>query len=183
MFWRIAFLMVFLIGTISVASGQTSTQMDTHALLTELESILAESPETKEECQTLLTKIKTWQEKKLATLEAPKANLRITMPADQARVPERPLVEGTVADPKAKVRVIVHPMEVSDYWVQPSVSVRKDGTWKVMIYIGRPGGLDVGKRFEVMAVANPKLPLKEGNVLSGWPDAQWKSQVIEVTRK
>lgn len=110
-------------------------------------------------------------------------NLRIKSPLDKSKVPERPYVEGTVTNFNAKVWVIVHPMEGSDYWVQPSISVKEDGSWKVKIYIGRPGSDDVGKQFEIMAVANPKDNLKEGDVLSGWPDAQTKSQVIEVTRK
>jgi hypothetical protein len=41
----------------------------------------------------------------------------------------------------------------------------------------------VGKYFEIIAVANPKAALKEGDVLSQWPEAQLRSQVIEVTRK
>lgn len=110
-------------------------------------------------------------------------NLRITDPEDKTKVPIRPYIEGTTTDINSKVRVIVHPMEVSDYWVQPNVSVKENGSWKVKIYIGRPGSIDVGKQFEIMAVANPKKSIKEGDVLSGWPDSQAKSQIIEVTRK
>ncbi|OGW75357.1 MAG: hypothetical protein A2Z72_06960 [Omnitrophica bacterium RBG_13_46_9] len=110
-------------------------------------------------------------------------NLRITAPLDKSQVPERPFIEGTVTDPNAKVWVIVHPMEVSDYWVQPAINVKEDGTWKVMIYIGRPGTIDIDKQFEIMAVANPEVRLSEGNVLGAWPEAQWKSQLIEVTRR
>ena len=109
--------------------------------------------------------------------------IRITAPVDGAQVPERPLVEGTIADSNAEVWVIVHPMEVSDYWVQPSPTVKEDGTWRVKIYIGGPGNVDVGKQFEIMAVANPEVRLKEGDVLSRWPKAKWKSQVIQATRK
>ena len=181
--------MVFLVGTVSVLSGQTSTTMDApapalaRALLDELGSMLREIPETKEDCQALLKRIKDWQAKKLKELdEAPKM-LRITAPPDKSQVLERPFVEGRVADPNVRVWVIVHPMEVGDYWVQPSVTIKEDGAWKVKIYIGRPGNIDVGKQFEIMAVANPKVELKEGKVLKGWPEAQWKSQVIEVTRK
>ena len=83
----------------------------------------------------------------------------------------------------AAVRVVAHPMETGSYWVQPNVSVKTDGTWKVIIYIGRPGDVDVGKQFEIMAVANPKISLKEGDVLDEWPDAEFKSQVVEVTRE
>lgn len=180
---KIAFLLVLFIGTTAVVSGETTAKMDARTLLVELGTMLKEIPDSIQECQALLLQIKAWQEKKLKELEAAKIMLRITAPPDKSEVPERPFVEGTVADPKAKVWVIVHPMAVSDYWVQPSVAVKEDGTWKVKIYIGRPGSIDVGEQFEIMAVANPKVKLKEGDVLSGWPEAQGKSEVIEVTRK
>lgn len=176
-------LLVLLIGAVSVVSGQTSKKIEARTLLIELGNMLTEIPETKEECQTLLTRIKFWQQEKLKELEALEAMISITEPKDGDSVPERPYVKGTVTDPNAKVWVIVHPMEVSDYWVQPSLTVKGDGTWKAKIFIGRPGRIDVGKQFEIMAVANPKVRLSEGKVLSGWPEAQWKSQVIEVTRK
>lgn len=118
-----------------------------------------------------------------ATASAQQLKINITAPPDKTQVPERPIVEGTVSDPGAKVWVIVHPMEVADYWVQPSVTVEKSGIWRVMVYIGRPGKVDVGKYFEIMAVANPEAALKEGVILSGWPEAQEMSQSIVVTRK
>src|SRR5437879_7040594 len=73
------------------------------------------------------------------------ARIRITAPVDGSEVPWRPIVEGTVSDPESKVWVIVHPLEVSKYWVQPPVTVREGGTWKVQIYIGEPGGAQIGK--------------------------------------
>lgn len=109
--------------------------------------------------------------------------IRITDPKEGALVPWRPYVKGTVTDPEAEVWVIVHPMEVSDYWVQPSVNVKEGGTWKVCVFIGEPGDAHVGKLFEILAVANPNEELFEGKVLKGWPDAQSKSQIVEVTRK
>lgn len=174
---------VFLVGTVSVLSEQTKTTMDSRALLDELGGMLRDIPETKEDCQALLKRIKDWQAKKLEELDEAPRKLTITAPPDKTQVPGRPFVEGRVADPNAKVWVIVHPMEVGDYWVQPSVTVKDTGTWKVMIHIGGPGNIDVGKQFEIMAVANPKVELNEGKVLKGWPQAQWKSEVIEVTRK
>ncbi len=110
-------------------------------------------------------------------------NIRITAPSDNTAVPERPFVEGKVMDPSAAVWVVVHPMAVSDYWVQQRITVRADGMWRVMIFVGRPGSIDVGNHFEIMAVANPKMRLKEGDILKEWPEAQAKSQVIEVIRK
>ena len=182
--WRkVAFLMVLLMGTVSIVGGQTSTKIDARALLIELGNMLTEIPESKEDCQALFERIKAWQEAKLKELEAPKVELSIVEPKDGTKVPERPYIKGIVADPNAEVWVIVHPMEVADYWVQPRVSVRRDGTWKVNIYIGRPGRIDVGKHFEIRAVANPKAKLSRGDILRGWPEAKWSSEVIEVTRK
>jgi hypothetical protein len=109
--------------------------------------------------------------------------VRITAPADKSQVPERPFVKGTVSDANAVVWVVVHPMDTSDYWVQPPVTVKEDGAWKVKIYIGRPGNADVGKQFEIIAVTNSESEIKEGDVLKNWPKAQAKSQVIEVTRQ
>jgi len=109
--------------------------------------------------------------------------IRIKAPAQDERVPERPFVEGSVSDVKATVWVIVHPMDVSDYWVQPAVSVRESSTWKVKIYVGRPGAQDKGKHFEIKAVANPRVQLREGQVIDAWPEAQSESQVIEVVRE
>jgi len=110
------------------------------------------------------------------------SKIRLTVPLDRAKVTERPLVEGVVADVGAEVWVVVHPLEVSDYWVQPPITVRQDGSWGVQVYIGRPGMIDVGKHFEVMACANPYLQLWEGLVLSNWPKAEWKSNVVRIVR-
>ena len=111
------------------------------------------------------------------------SNINITEPKDGDSVPWRPYVKGTVSDPDSEMWVIVHPMDVSDYWVQPRLSVKREGSWKVKIYIGQPGYSDVGKQFEIRAVANPTRKLNEGDVLKYWPEANWKSQIIEVIRK
>jgi hypothetical protein len=127
------------------------------------------------------TLLATWS---LAFVTAASAQaISITSPRANEQVPERPAVEGTVADPKATVMVVVHPTETSDYWVQPRPSKRDDGSWKVSVYIGRPGSVDVGKRFEVVAVSNPKQPLKEGDTLDTWPDAAARSAMIEIIRR
>ncbi|MBU0458918.1 hypothetical protein KKF03_05770 [Patescibacteria group bacterium] len=117
-------------------------------------------------------------------LEASEESVRITEPKDGDSVPVGPFVKGIVSDPQVKkVWVIVHPMEVADCWVQQSANVKEDRTWKVKVAIGRPGRKDVGKQFEIMAVVNPESKLRVGDILPGWPEAQWTSQVIEVTRK
>lgn len=110
-------------------------------------------------------------------------NLEITSPADGSSVGQRPIIQGNVTDPTASVWVVVHPLEVSDYWVQPRVTVRDSGSWKVQIHIGRPGPVDVGKLFEVRAVADPDVDLREGKVLDHWPNAAAISDLVELTRK
>lgn len=109
--------------------------------------------------------------------------VNITAPKANEQVIERPLIEGT-ADPKAKeVWVIVHPMEVADYWVQPRVTLEATGKWAVQGHLGRPGSTDNGKLYELMAIANPSAKLNEGDRLKNWPEAAMKSQIVRVTRK
>jgi len=118
-----------------------------------------------------------------APVQKPTEQIRITSPSDGSAVPPRPYLEGTISDAHANVWVIVHPMETGAYWIQPTVDVREDGAWKTMLYLGRSGDIDLGKHFEIMAIANPKEMLNEADVLDKWPDAQWKSHVIEVIRR
>jgi hypothetical protein len=119
----------------------------------------------------------------LQLVAAQDENIIFKSPSSGSSVPERPIIEGIVIVKSAQLWIIVHPMETSDYWVQPKVTVRKEGLWRVQVYIGRPGNIDVGKHFEMMAVVNPKQTLREGNVLGTWPEAQSQSDVIEVIRK
>lgn len=113
----------------------------------------------------------------------PSMKMQIKSPQDGSIVPWRPYVKGTVTDLDAEVWVIVRPVDTSAYLVQPSVTVSNGGTWMTQVYLGRAGDIDVGKQFEIMAVANPKGWLSEADILGGWPDAQWSSQVITVTRE
>lgn len=107
----------------------------------------------------------------------------ITSPHKAAQVDPRDSVEGHVANARARVWVIVHPMDASTYWVQPPASVCKDGNWEDVAFFGRQSAGDEGKRFEIMAVADPEVELREGMVLDGWPAARARSQVIKVTRR
>ncbi len=108
--------------------------------------------------------------------------LQILRPVD-GEVDWRPTVEGRVTNPNAAVYVIVHPVGLSSYWVQPPVIVRRDGSWRVGVYAGRAGDIDIGKEFEIMAVAYPKDRLSEGQTFSAWPQAKWRSEVVTVVRK
>jgi hypothetical protein len=112
----------------------------------------------------------------------PTTDLQISRPLSGA-VNWRPLVEGRITDPKAEVWVIVHPVGLSAYWIQPPVIVHRDGTWRVPAYIGRAGDIDIEKEFEIMAIADPKEGLTEGQVFSEWPKAKWRSDIVTVVRK
>ncbi len=111
----------------------------------------------------------------------PSTDLEISVPVSGV-VNWRPVVEGRVTDPKAEVWVIVHPVGLSSYWIQPPVTVRRDGTWRVSVYIGRAGDIDTGKEFEIMAIADPKESLTEAQVFSEWPKAKWRSDIVTVVR-
>jgi hypothetical protein len=106
----------------------------------------------------------------------------IHKPANGAEVDHRQEVSGKVSDPNADVWVVVHPMETSDFWIQPHVTVREDGSWKVIAYFGNADPAHKGKRFEVRAFANPSDKLTEGKSNS-WPVAEAKSNVLEVNRR
>lgn len=119
----------------------------------------------------------------LFTFPASAADLKITItdPADGSKVIQREYVKGTVSDPHADVWVVIHPVETSDFWIQPPVTVKNNGTWKVKAYFGR-AGMDVGKEFEIRAFANPVSALQEGKS-SNWPSSEARSDVVDVIRK
>lgn len=113
----------------------------------------------------------------------PTNNLTIIKPVDKVGVKWRTVVKGNVSDPSAKVWVIVHPVGLSSYWVQPQTTVDRIGNWKAALYLGRPGNVDLDKEFNIMAIINPMEALTEGKVLTKWPDAKWRSRIITVIRK
>lgn len=112
-----------------------------------------------------------------------KLSIVISEPKDGSEVANIYPVSGTTADENAAIWVIVNPTATNEYWVQPATRMTGNGRWMTRAYFGRPGTIDTGKRFRIMALANPKMRLKEGDVLGSWPEAQSRSQVIEVTRK
>lgn len=117
-----------------------------------------------------------------SSVEAEELHVKIISPKDQEKVSWRVIIEGMVSDPDVKVWVIIHPMSVSYRWVQPRVSVKANGTWKVIAYIGDPG-TKIGEHFEILAVVNPEVTLSEGDMLPDWPKSQTRSNFIEVIRE
>ena len=121
----------------------------------------------------------------LSVSEVPAAEqltISLTAPKKGVGVTHRHEVSGKVSDSKADVWVVVRPVEQSDFWVQPPVTVDNDGTWKVTVYFGEAGSAHVGKRFEVRAFANPTGKISEGKSAQ-WPKAAARSNVVEVVRK
>lgn len=111
--------------------------------------------------------------------------VKISSPSNGSVVPWRACVQGSVSDPEGKVWLIIHPMLTDDFWVQPAIDVmQRDSSWKVAGYFGRQSGIDDGKPYQMRIIANPKQPLTEtGNSpLSGWPEAEAVSDIVEVTR-
>lgn len=118
-----------------------------------------------------------------ATLGLPSDQLRILTLQDGDKVEWRQAVTGVIAEGANDLWVVVHPLETTEYWVQPKINVRAGGKWRVRVYLGRPGDIDVGKDFEVMAVAGSKQRLAEGMRLGDWPEARWRSEVVAVVRR
>ncbi len=134
-----------------------------------------------DECSSCIREPST--EEPSATLGPTSDQLRILAPHDGDKVQWRQAVTGVIAGRANDLWVVVHPLETAEYWVQPKINVRAGGNWRVRAYIGRPGDIDVGKDFEVMAVAGSKQRLAEGRVLGDWPEARWRSEVVAVMRR
>jgi len=176
------FFFLFLFFNVFVFEVQAADKESKKAIVDELGRKLDSAKCMSNDCKALLEQLRTWHTKKLTQLSEIDS-ISILTPRDGEKVPERPVIRGKAADIGSEVWTIVHPMEVSDYWVQPRATIHQDGTWQVYIYIGRPGAIDIGKHFEIRTVVNPKSKLKEGMVLSYWPDAESKSAVVEVVRR
>ena len=111
----------------------------------------------------------------------------VTSPPNRSQVDLRPVVAGTVDPACSLVRVVVHgPGPKARFWVQPEPTVSDTGTWEAQVYIGqrvqRTGAVKDGGTYEVVAFANPTQPLKAGEELYQWPDAQARSGVLLVER-
>jgi len=115
--------------------------------------------------------------------QGPSERVKITEPSEGAKVSGRQTVKGRVQKGYDDVWVIVHPIDTSSYWVQPSISAKKDGKWSITAYFGRSGNIDVGKSFEIMAILNPQKKLKEGEYFDKWPVAESRSDIVTVVRQ
>jgi len=78
--------------------------------------------------------------------------------------------------------VVIHPMLLNTYYVQPKINVNSDGKWGVMAYFGETS-TQIGTPFEVFAVANPKDELFEGMQFTDLPKAEAVSDYVRVYRR
>ena len=109
-------------------------------------------------------------------------SIEILEPSGESRAEWRPTVSGTL-DPipnDPTVWVVVKPHTVGQFYVQPAAAVRGDGSWDTVIYLGEAS--TSGVNFDVMAVADASTDLSEGLVLTGWPEARYRSVVILLKR-
>ena len=109
--------------------------------------------------------------------------VQVTVPPDNAQVAQRDTVEGTVLDPSADVWVLIKPLMVGDYYVQPHPTVHPtEGSWRI---IGHFGDEDTpsGEPFEIVAIANPERPLRPGDRLAVLPASDAQSPPVPVTRQ
>lgn len=120
---------------------------------------------------------------RLPPLAATGESIRISEPSDGATVAARQLVRGHVSEEGEEVWGVIHPLDTSAYWVQPRVSIGPNGDWQVLGYFGRSGSIDSGKKFEILAIADPDIELREGMVLDKWPSSRLVSELATVTRR
>lgn len=109
--------------------------------------------------------------------------IAIATPHEFDQVDQRQVIEGSASGCNMDVWVVVRPEGLDQFTVQ-SIAVQKLGRpWQVHAEFGRPGSIDEGKKFEVMAVAYPREALANGQVLNAWPKGKANSRVITVIRR
>jgi hypothetical protein len=118
----------------------------------------------------------------LAFAQTAKLTVQVENPKDGTTVSEITAVSGTVSDPQADVFLVVHPTATGDYWVQQSPTIGDDGKWGTSVHIGQ-GSQGVGEVFEIRAFVGPNQNLTRGQVLTDWPSAKARSNVVRVTRQ
>lgn len=126
----------------------------------------------------------------LANTRITPITIRIVDPVEGGSVTLQYLVKGTVSDPDARVHVIVHPLRVSEMWVQQSPLVDGDGNWQASCVSGTES-LGLGERYEIVALATNENflvtwavgnQLSEGDKLTNLPRKSNRSNLVTVTR-
>lgn len=76
---------------------------------------------------------------------------------------------------------VVKPISVDEFFVQPQDPGWDEGC-SGTVHLGRGGTLDIGKTYQVRAIAAPELPLDGNQRLSAWPAAKWRSEILTLVR-
>lgn len=113
------------------------------------------------------------REESLAPL--PAGAIEFTLPMTGATVPWHGAVEGRVNPNANEVWLIIHPVINNDCWVQPRAAIQ-NGRWRVNATFGNFDS--EGAQFEMMAVADSTVPLREGQAVSCWPEAAAQSEIV-----
>lgn len=109
------------------------------------------------------------------------SGLVIEWPINGKTVPHQLLAEGKASNANI-VWIVILDVKHSVYYVQPPIKVNDDGTWKGPVYIGGNNKAHIGAQVKIRAFVNPIKPLKEGEVLYSWPEAQLSSKIIRAIR-
>lgn len=103
-------------------------------------------------------------------------------------VSQKIIIEGRVKNAEV-VWIVVHPvLKDGNYYVQDPISVKADGTWKGLIFVGMPNSQSNGFRFAIRAYVRPgglykTLFTEEQYEFDSWPEeAELVSKPIIVTR-
>ena len=137
---------------------------------------------------SLVLAIVAWSS--LASWGVSPVKISITDPREGSSVTLPYLAKGTVSDTDAKVHVIVHPLSVSEMWVQQSPIVDAQGNWQSTVFFGTDT-LGIGERYEVIALAtNDNFlvtwatgnSLSEGQKMTSLPHKSNRSNLVTVTR-
>ncbi|MBI4670844.1 MAG: hypothetical protein HY741_04140 [Chloroflexi bacterium] len=116
--------------------------------------------------------------------------ISINDPQDGTNVTLRYLAKGTVSDADAKVYVILHPLTVSEMWVQQTPIVDAQGNWQSTVIFGTDT-LGIGDRYELIALAtNDNFlvswatgnSLSNGQVVTSLPRKSNRSNLATVIR-
>lgn len=92
-----------------------------------------------------------------ATNSAGKANVSITDPAADAKVPQKQLVSGTAEAIPEDAELWVFTRKGTKTHPQSSViKVKDDGTWAQTAYVGTADGTDPGTKFDILVYQVPK---------------------------
>jgi hypothetical protein len=120
----------------------------------------------------------------LNNAKAADTGLQITSPKQEAEVSTYEDIAGTITDTNSTVKVwiVVHPIETHDYWVSCQASV-SNGKWEGKDAQFGETDQHSGKRFEIIAVADPKKALRKGQKLGECPEARLTSTPVRVTKK